>query len=171
MLKVKIGLKKFTVPEDFMGQTLEGRPWKLLKFVISLINFLLWSVIEIEMCFQGEVPSSSKGLLSVFNRISCNSCRGIVQTRTLNYSFRKSGSLSQVTYLLSCLWTAKNTKLHRFSFVQNVLKMWWYEELKKNNVPDYVMCKYINTNTKIHKYTNTASSTTFWKVMLRGTQK
>ena len=46
-------------PKISWGKPLKDGLEKLLKFVISLIDFLLWSVIEIEMCFQGEGASSS----------------------------------------------------------------------------------------------------------------
>ena len=50
------------------------------------------------------------------------------------------------------------------------LKKKWYEDLK-NNVPKYLMCKYINTNTQIHKYSLLNICYIFEKVMVRGPQK
>ena len=40
------------------------------------------------------------------------------------------------------------SKLHIGTTCAIFLKRWWYEDLK-NNVPKYLMCKYINTNTQI----------------------
>merc|ERR1712148_58645 len=46
-----------------------------------------------------------------------------------------------------------NTQIHKYSFSESCtiwvifLKRCWHEDLK-NNVPDYLMCKYINTNTR-----------------------
>ena len=103
-----------------------------------------------------------------------------IEPREVEWQFSQSNSSSscnRISYFLTLDLFQGMMQMDMACAI--IMKMQWCQDLKIN-VLECMTCKYTNTNTQIHKYTNTASVKVadrpnmcyiFEKVMVRGPQK